>query len=121
MEALFITSPHPLSGRQAIVEESSSSAWLYLTGPGGARPIADCFLYNLPASGTPDRHSPPPLDPRFASNLQIVLPLSPEEVELVWSETGNAVAARIRGQIVGFIGLDDGRGYSRAVSQDCPW
>ena len=43
MTDLFVTSLSGASARQAVVEQSGSSAWLFMTGPNGEKPIADCF------------------------------------------------------------------------------
>ncbi len=92
-----------------------------MTGPEGAKPIADCFLYAT-HGGEPDTDpGPPPLDAKYASAFQVALPVTEDDVEILWSPTGEAVAVRVRGDIVGFITSRDLRGYSRSVNQDCPW
>jgi hypothetical protein len=121
MTDLVVTSLSGASSRQAVFEETASSAWLYMTGPNGEPPIADCFLYNTGGEPQPDDEGPPPLDPYFAAEYHVELPLAEEDIELIWSRDGNAVAARIRGEMVGFISPDDLRGYSRSVREDCTW
>ena len=118
---MFVASLSGASARQAVLEETPSSAWLYMTAPEGGPPIAGCFLYNIDPSLAPDDETPPPLDPKFASDFSVELPVTEDDVELLWSIDGNAVAVRIRGLIAGFIGPDDMNGYSRSVNQDCPW
>ena len=120
-EPLFLSSLSGASARQAVVEESSASAWLYMTAPNGEAPIADCFLYNTDGVWTDTREEPPPLDLAFASGYRVRQPVSEDDVQIVWSRKGDAVAVRIHGEFVGFIGPDDQRGYSRSVSEDCDW
>jgi hypothetical protein len=121
MTDLVVTSLSGASARQAVFEQTPSSAWLYMTGPNGEPPIADCFLYNTGEGQQPDDEGPPPLDAQFASDYRVALPLAEDDIELIWSMDGNAVAARIRGEIVGFISPDDLQGYSRSVREDCTW
>jgi len=121
MAPLFVSSLSGASGRQAVVEESTGSAWLYMTGPDGELPIADCFLYNTEAAWISGGQGPPPLNEKFASGYRVSLPVSDEDVQLTWSRSGDAVAVRIHGVYVGFIGPDDLRGYSRSVARDCDW
>ena len=121
MTDLVVTSLSGASARQAVFEQTPSSAWLYMTGPNGEPPISDCFLYNTGGVQQPDDEGPPPLDPQFASEYRVQQPLNAEDVELIWSADGHAVAARIRGEMVGFISPDDLQGYSRSVRQDCTW
>jgi hypothetical protein len=120
MSDFFVSSLSGASGRQAVVEQSGSSAWLFVTGRDGAAPIADCFLYNVPGVQTLEE-APPPLDPRYASDDQVSLPVAEDDVQIRWSVDGDAVAVHVHGKVVGFIGPDDLRGYSRAVNQDCDW
>ena len=105
----------------AVIEESAASVWLYMTAPNGEEPIADCFLYNTGGVGIQALEAPPPLDPAFASSYRVRLPVTEDDVRIVWSPAGDAVAASIHDEFVGFIGPDDLRGYSRSVNQDCPW
>ena len=121
MSDLVVTSLSGASARQAVFEQTASSAWLYMTAPNGEPPIADCFLYNTGGEQQPDDEGPPPLDPQFASDYRIDLPVAEEDIELIWSPDGNAVAARIRGEMVGFIAPDELQGYSRSVRDDCTW
>ena len=118
---LFLSSLSGASARVAVIEESVASVWLYMTAPDGEQPIADCFLYNTDGVWIEGSEAPPPLEGAFASNYRVRLPVADDEVQIVWSPAGDAVAARIRGEFVGFIGPHDLRGYSRSVTQDCPW
>jgi hypothetical protein len=132
MTDLFVTSLSGASARQAVVEQSGSSAWLFMTGPNGEKPIADCFLYNnggqaIPPVRTgriacpPTDNGPPALDERYASDEQVLLPVTEDDVQIIWSPAGDAVAVRIHGHVAGFISPDDLQGYSRAVKIDCQW
>jgi hypothetical protein len=121
MEKPFVTSLSGASARQAIVEESHASAWLYMTAPNGEQPVADCFLYNTGEVWSGDRDAPPPLDPAYASDYHVKLPVSEDDIQIVWSVSGDAVAVRIHGQFVGFIGPHDLQGYSRSVKENCEW
>ena len=121
MSDLFVSSLSGASARKAVVAETPSSAWLYMTAPNGKEPVADCFLYN---TGQPWSHAedePPPLDATFAAEYTVRLPVTEDDVEILWSPAGDAVAVRIHGEFVGFIGPDDLRGYSRSVKEDCDW
>ena len=118
---LFVSSLSGASARLAVIEESGASVWLYMTAPDGEPPIAGCFLYNTDDVQPPDVEAPPPLDVAFASGYRVRLPVTEDDAQIVWSPAGDAVAARICGEFVGFIGPDDLRGYSRSVSQVCPW
>jgi hypothetical protein len=113
----FVSSLSGASARQAVVEETGPSAWLYMSAANGEEPIAACFLYNTGREG----EGPPPLDPEFASEYRVRLPVTEDDVSIVWSAKGDAVAVRIHGEFVGFIGPDDLLGYSRSVRDDCGW
>ena len=120
-EPLLVASLSGASARQAVVEESAASTWLFMTAPNGEPPIAACFLYNTGGAWTESSDDPPPLDPAFASPYRVRQPVTEDDVQIVWSSTGDAVAVRIHDEYVGFIGPDDARGYSRSVSEDCEW
>jgi len=119
MADLLLTSLSGASARQAVVEESTASAWLYMTGPEGEEPVVHCFLYDT--GGEPGEDEPPPLDPEFASGYRVALPVTEDDVEIIWALDGHAVAVRIHGEYVAFIGPEDLRGYSRSVAIDCDW
>lgn len=121
MPDLFIASLSGASARQAVVEESAACGWLYMTGPEGAEPVADCFLYNMDNVPAASSDSPPPLPEVFASAYRVRLPVTEDDVAIVWSPKGDAVAVRIHGEFVAFIGPDDPLGYSRTVKEDCDW
>lgn len=90
-----------------------------MTAPGGEEPIANCFLYN---TGRPaDTDEPPPLDDADAASYNVRLPVTDDDVQIVWSPKGDAVAVRIHGEFVAFIGPDDLLGYSRSVARECEW
>lgn len=109
------------SARQAVVEDTGASAWLYLTEPEDPTPIAACFLYNGIAPGGADPDGPPPLDPQFASGFEVPRPVSEDDIEIFWSLDGDAAAVRIHGLLVAYITAADPVGFSRSVSEDCPW
>ena len=126
MADVLLTSLSGASARLAVFEQTGASAWLYLTAPGDFEPVASCFLYATgePAAG---EDAAPPLDPQYASGFAVEPPVTEDDVELVWSPKGDGVAARIKGQIVGFItseGQESERfllGYSRSIREDCAW
>jgi hypothetical protein len=119
MSDLLITSLSGASTRQAVVEETTASAWLFMTAARGEEPVAHCFLYDT--GGEAAEGEPPPIDPEFASGYRVALPVTEDDVEMIWAPDGEAVAVRIHGVYVAFIGPDDLRGYSRAVAADCDW
>lgn len=121
MDRLFKSSLSGASARHAVVEESLGSAWLYMTEPYGQQPIAGCFLYNTGEAWTESKEAPPPLDPAYASDYRVNLPVHEEDVEIIWSPSGDAVAVRIHGHFVGFIAANDDRGFSRSVREECDW
>lgn len=119
-EDLFLTSLSGASARQAVVEETRSSAWLFMTAPEGEDPVAVCFLYNTGEAPQGDE-ALPPLPPDLATSYKVKMPVSDDDLQIVWSLKGDAVAVRIRGEYAGFIAPGDLRGYSRSVNQDCEW
>ena len=121
MTGVLVTSLSGASARQAVVEQSGASAWLYMTAPNGEPPFADCFLYSTGEASRSSADEPPPLDPAYASPYRVHLPVTDEDIQIIWSQDGDAVAVRIHGEFVGFIGPHDLRGYSRSVNQDCDW
>ena len=127
MADVLLTSLSGASARLAVFEQTGASAWLYLTAPGDFEPVASCFLY---ATGEPAEgdEAPPPLDPQYASGYTVAPPVTEDDVDLLWSAKGDAVAARIKGQIVGFISSEEDAeperfllGYSRSIREDCAW
>ena len=117
---LFLTSLSGASARQAVIEETRSAAWLFMTAPGGEDPVAVCFLYN---TGEPSQgdEALPPLPPDLATSYKVQLPVNDDDLQIVWSAKGDAVAVRIRSEYAAFIAPGDLRGYSRSVNQDCEW
>lgn len=127
MADVLLTSLSGASARLAIFEQTGAAAWLYVTAPGDFEPVASCFLYATGESAEGD-DAPPPLDPQYASGYAVDVPVTEDDVELLWSPKGDAVAARVKGQIVGFISSEEpqeaGRfvlGFSRSVIEDCAW
>ena len=89
---LFLSEQHARSRRWAVVEEDAHTAWLYLTDPESAKPVASCWLYNCTVSEPSKR--PPATSVSFR-----------------WSPSGEAVAIFFGADLIGFIA---GRsGYSR--------
>ena len=127
MADVLLTSLSGASARLAVFEQTGASTWLYLTAPGDFEPVASCFLYATgePAAGD---GAPPPIDPQYASGYTVEPPVTEDDVELLWSPKGDAVAARIKGEIVGFISAEESQesqrfllGYSRSVGEECAW
>ena len=118
---MFVSSLSGASARLAVVEESAAAAWLFMTAPEGDEPVAQCFLYNTGRTINYEDEDAPPLDPAFASTYVVRMPVTEDDVQIVWSIEGDAVAVRIHNEFVAFIGPDDALGYSRSVKEDCDW
>jgi hypothetical protein len=121
MSGVFVSSLSGASARQAVVEETSASVWLYMTAPNGDPPVAACFLYNTGRESSANAEEPPPLESEYASDYRVRLPVTDDDVEIRWSAAGDAVAVRIHGEFVAFIASHDLLGYSRTVREDCAW
>jgi hypothetical protein len=121
----FISEQHSSSQRHAIFEDDGTSAWLYLTGPNGPRPVADVFVYNRQAPSDrvdkSDRSHPPPIVKQFAAPDAVVDDPGRSVWRFQWSADGNSVALVRDGVVVALIRAGQRRGYSSAVVAECPW
>ncbi len=115
------------SGRTAVIREEIDSVWLYLSGPGEARPDVACWVVNtIDAPPAPDfaayrsQSAPPPLP---ASRLAATPPDPARgDWSLLWSQDGHAVAALLNERPVAFVVGDRPRGYARYVKGGAdPW
>ena len=118
----------------AMVADEGESVWLYLTAAGPSpTPIADCWLYNLVTAPTSDEvrarrdeyraaGSPPPAPlEAISEEARDANFVDASDIQLVWSDDGESVAAWIRGQLIGFISAGERRGYSAFLLSTCPW
>jgi hypothetical protein len=109
-----------------VIEDDGDSAWLYLTEPGTAKPVLDCWLYNRRAitrkelaDWPRDRPLPAPVELASAEALR-TSPL-PEQVGIRWDQHGESVAVIIDDQVLGFIVAGRKRGYSLYLRSAGPW
>ena len=117
---------HPVSGRAALLEEDGDSCWLYLTAPGDAHLVADCWLYNCRVFEraelrTWDRSRPPPAPRELVGPAAVFGRAQRGRLTLRWSTDGGAVAALLDGQPLGYIAPDTRRGCHRALAAAGPW
>jgi hypothetical protein len=125
-QELLVSEQHPTSRRWAIVEDDGVSAWLYLTAPEAAKPVADCWLYNrVPAPPDSElrnwRGGPPPVSASFADPAALMAPPEEPAVRLQWSDDGEAVAVFFGPQLAGFIAPAESRGLSRNLQASGPF
>jgi len=124
---------HKRSRRTAIVTDEGDSVWLYLTEPSALTIVADCWLLNrvltssaqpmLPPFGDYRAQALPPPAPAdvVGPNALRKGPLKPTDVDVTWSANGEAAAAWVDGELVGFIAPGERRGYSRHLQVRGPW
>jgi hypothetical protein len=122
----FNSVQHPATKRWAVFEDDGRSAWLYITEPDRARPVADCFVYNCqpPADELPptwDRASPPPITTVYASPSAFHPNVSPDQVRVGWNTKGDAAVVMIDGKAVALLVAGESRGYSKAITVDGPY
>jgi len=115
-----------LSKRSVVFDDDGTSAWLYLTRPNSEQPMCDCWIYNHITPPDPSEvsnyHSgPPPACVGYADANDTFADTAPPDVSFVWSKSGNDVAVRINGVIMGFIAAQLSAGYSRLLLQNGPW
>jgi hypothetical protein len=126
MTSLFVSAKHPRSRRTATVEETASSAWLYLSKPESTEIEKDVWLYNrvaAPARAEIKKHRsmPPP------AAIDCIFPPgtmgTPKEqnVGFRWSDDGEAVSVWLFAELHAFILPESRRGYCRLIKQECPW
>jgi hypothetical protein len=126
-DGLWVSEDHPTSGRTAVVEDAGDSVWLYLTEPGGARIVADCWLFNrVPAPDDVDAAAgtdapPPAVAAVVGEGAHRPVPLDPAQVRFRWSADGESVAALVDGEPVGCIVAGRERGSSRHLRVAGPW
>src|SRR5262245_39672612 len=115
-ENLYLSEQHPRSLRWALVEDDGRSAWLYLTEPDTARPVADCWLYNripAPAELTLARGETPVVPRTHAADPGPYAPLAAGSVSFRWAPDGESVAVFFGPDLMGFIVDGRPRGFSR--------
>jgi hypothetical protein len=121
-----IIEQHESSGRTAVFEDDGISAWLYLTKGGTPDIAGDCWLYNRVPAPPPSeidnyRDGPPPAFEGFTTDDDVYTEPALPAIEFVWSKTGNDVAAKVNGIILGFVSSSLSSGYSRRLLKDGPW
>jgi hypothetical protein len=129
----IVTEHHDRSGRTALIADEGDSIWLYLTEPGTTAIAADCWLFNrviapagavlkeqLPAYRS--RRLPPPAPADVTSERGVRQgPLQALDLRLEWSREGDAVAAKEGDHVIGFIIMEQRRGFSRFLVRESPW
>lgn len=123
---LFLESQHPVSRRFAVLEDDSSSVWLYLMEQETRRPVADAWVYNrIPAPPTNAissyRGGPPPAAIGYASDAALCESPADHEWAFVWSGDGESVAIARDGIAVAAILAGQKHGYSRELIKNGPW
>jgi hypothetical protein len=129
----WISSEHDGSSRVAAVADEGESVWLYFTEPGGAEIAASGWLFNrVPAPTAEDvearvaeyqeRGTPPPATREVVDDEAVLDgPLDGTRVTFEWSGDGESVAVSVDGELAGFIGSGEERGYSAHLRMDCAW
>jgi hypothetical protein len=125
-EELFQTEQHPMSRRNATIEDDGICAWLYLTEPATTRPIADVWVYNRiespPMEQIPSfRPSPPPAAAGYASEMARLLTPLQSNWTFIWSSNGDSVALFRDDEPHAFILAGQKLGYCRLLVKDGPW
>lgn len=121
MADLFKSECNEVSGRCAVIEDNGSSSWLYLTPKGGQGIDKDAFIYSpISPHKTLDRDwieagNPPILSEEYASEFAVIKTPDEKEVILEWSEDGESVAVKIRGEVIAMIASGHERGYSKSL------
>jgi hypothetical protein len=129
----IITERHGRSGRTALIADEGDSIWLYLTEPDTTAIAADCWLFNRVIAPTPDvlkeqlpgyrtRGLPPPAPADLAADRGIRPgPVQALDLRLEWSREGDAVAVGEGDEVIGFIAIEQRRGFSRFLVRESPW
>jgi hypothetical protein len=125
-ENLFLEDEHPGSRRLAVLEDDSTSVWLYLTEPKSRKPAADAWVYNRIAAPPAEaiasyRGGPPPAAQGYAGEAALCNDPTDHEWSFLWSSDGEAVAVAKDGEPVAFIVIGEPGGYSRELVKDGPW
>lgn len=128
MEALFLTSPHEASGRNAILEETEGCIWLYVTAPGSNDPELDCWLVNtIPFESMPELdyfrgwQLPPPVIEEFAGPGAVIEEPGKFQWSLRWAKDGNSVTAYCDDKPLGKIELDPPSSLAIHLAKEGPW
>ena len=129
-ERPFITVQHPSSRRWAFLEDDGVGAWLYITEPDQAVPVAGCFVYSSAEPvdailATWDRASPPPLTREFASERAWQLGVDGAAIRLAWASSGRAAVVLIDDEPVAMLATESKQGWSKSVAKPgiygVPW
>jgi len=125
-ESLFLENEHPTSRRMAVLEDSGTSLWLYLTEPNSRKPAADAWVHNRiaapPAAAIESfRGGPPPAVQGYASDAALCGDPMAHRWSFIWSSDGESVAVAKDGEPVAFIVAGHHRGYGRELVKDGAW
>lgn len=108
---IFLSHNNKSSGRWAVFEDDGVSGWLYLTNPNDQKPIADCWIYNRiqaiePAEILEYRNGPPPASSEYACLGALIFDVVEKDIQIRWSDDGNAVSLLINEIPMGYISAD---------------
>jgi len=126
MADIRLSTVHPVSGLQALVEDDGHSVWLYLRDQNATGIQADCWLYNrrpfqrAELSQWPRDQPPPAPSDLVGPEACWTAPL-PETADFTWAPDGRSVAVIIGGTTLGYIAAGDRRGHSRYLQAKGPW
>lgn len=126
MDTLFLSERHPTSGRTATAEDDGTSAWLYLSEPGGPRVVADAWVYNRVPPPPRERvasyrPAPPPAAEGFAGPDALCPDPAAHRWSLLWSADGESVALVRDGVPLALVARAGRPGYSRLLARPGPW
>jgi hypothetical protein len=128
-QPLFVKFRCEHSRRTAVIAEEIDSVWLYLSAAGNETPERDCWLLNT--TTTPremafyrERGAPPPAPIDRVEHGGVLS--APGQWSVIWSASGDAVAALLNALPIGFVSAPDQRGWARymragAGSWAKPW
>lgn len=125
-EVFMLESVHNTSRRAAVFEDDGTSGWLYLSGVGDRKPIADVWIHNRinapQASEIANyRGGPPPAAAGFADDLTICHAPENHTWTFTWYEDGEAVVMHCDGVPIAMLIATEPHGWSRNLKRDGPW
>src|SRR5437879_6438114 len=132
-EDLFIASYHEATGRHAVLEDDSVTAWLYLHAPSNdphrTAPVEKaCFVYSRKApidtsDTTKHRPKPPPIARDYASESAVTENPASHDWIIKWSLRGEAVLLTRAGEPWCIIEVSGGnnRGCCKSIKREGPW
>jgi hypothetical protein len=132
-DRFWASSEHEGSRRTAIIADEGESVWLYLTEADSPTIENACWLFNCVPAPTEDeveahaadyetRGVPAPAAREFVDEAaQLEGRLESGQARFRWSDDGEAVAAWIDDELVGFLVAGDPNGYSAHLLVGCEW